>query len=194
MALNGGGYWKMKKTKPNWRDWLKNKKECKFWLDKYTKSKILQKRKDESNLYIRKSDHNLNLANWIFEKHEDEIPETFGEETFYDWIINIYYYAIYHSALALVSSDGYYSKNHSATLCCIIYYHYHINNSLKDEDVELIAKSLDKEDIETLGESKELRERASYNVHAEFEKNLAEDAKEQSVNFTNKIKSILEAG
>ena len=130
----------------------------------------------------------MNFANWILDKHQNEIPEFFGEETFYDWIINIYYYAIYHSALALISTDGYYSKNHSATLCCIIYYHYHLKKTLIEEDVEIVAKSLDREDIEILGESKELRERASYNVHTTFEKILVEKNKEQAVNFINKVK------
>ena len=178
--------------KPNWRIWLKDKRDCKFWLDKYKKNKILQKKKNESRLYIRKTDHNLNLANWILEKHEDKIPEVFGEETFYDWIINIYYYAIYHAALSLISNDGYSSRNHSATLCFVIYRHYHLKKTLKEEDVELVANSLEEKDIETLGSSKELRERASYSVHENFEKKLAEETKEQAVEFINKIKSMLE--
>ena len=63
---------------------------------------------------------------------------------------------------------------------------------MKEDEVELVAKSLDKEDIETLGISKELRERANYNVHETFEKNLAEDIREQAAGFVNKIKLILE--
>ncbi len=188
--LNGGGYWKMRK--PNWRKWLKDKEDCKFWLDRYIGNKVLQKKKDESQLYLRKTDHNLNFANWILEKHQDEIPEVFGDEAFYDWVVSIYYYAIYHAALSLISSDEYSSKNHSATLCFVIYHHYHLKKTLKEEDVELVADSLKKEDIEILGSSKELRERASYNVHEDFEKKLAEESREQAVEFVNKIKSLLE--
>lgn len=161
--MNGGGNYKMRK--PDWKLWLKDKRECKFWLDSYIKKKILKKVSDESKLHIKRTDRNLIFANWIIEKHKDEIPEVFGEDTFYDWVISIYYYAIYH--------------------------HYHLQNALVKEDVALIANSLEKEDIETLGTSKELREKACYNVHESFEKKLAEDIKEQAVDFANKIKVLL---
>lgn len=179
------------KKKPNWRLWLKNKKECKLWLDKYIKKKSLRKIEDESKLHLRKTDHNLNFANWIMEKHKDEIPKVFGKETFYDWVVDVYYYAIYHAALALVSREGYKSKSHAATLCFLIYHHYHLQKALDEEDVELIASSLNKEDIKTVGMSKELRERACYDVHELFEKKLAEHTRKQAVNFINKIKLLI---
>lgn len=159
--------------KPDWRLWLKDKNECKSWIDFYEKKGMLRKNADESNLHIRKTEHNLNLANWIFEKHRDEIPESFGKETFYDWVIGMYYYAVYHAALALISREGFKSKSHSATLCFLIYRHYHLQKAIDEGDVKLIARSLEKEDIETVGISKELRERASYDVHGLFEKTLA---------------------
>src|SRR4030042_1107046 len=137
--------------KPNWKIWIKNQKECKFWLNNYIKKKILKKTSDESRLHIKRTDHNLTFANWIMEKHKKEIPEIFGEDKFYDWAINAYYYAIYHAALALMSKEGYTSKNHSATLAFLIYHHYHTQKALEKEDVDLIASSLDREDIETLG-------------------------------------------
>ena len=177
--------------KPNWRTWLKNKKECKIWLDNYIKKEILRKSADESRLHLKKTDHNLDFANWIAEKHKDEIPEMFGKETFYDWVINMYYYAVYHTALALMSKEGYKSKNHSATLCFLIYHHYHLQKALIKEDVELIGSSLDKEDIETLGDSKGLRERACYDVHETFEKRLMQHVRDKTINFVNKIKTTL---
>ena len=177
--------------KPDWKNWIENLEECKVWLDKYIQTKIIRKSADESNLYLRKVDHNLNLANWIIEKHKDEIPEIFGEETFYDWVINIYYYAVYHSALALMNKEGYMSKNHSATICFLIYYNYHLQKIIDENDVKLIVSSLDKEDIETLGSSKELRERASYDIHEFFEKELANQTQERTLNFINKIKKLL---
>ena len=110
--------------KPDWKIWMKNKEECKFWLDSYIKKEILKKSKDESRLYLKKTNHNLNLANWLLEKHAGK-SGIFIDDTFYDWVINIYYYAIYHAALALASKQGYSSKNHSATLCFLIYHNYH---------------------------------------------------------------------
>jgi uncharacterized protein (UPF0332 family) len=178
--------------KPDWKIWLKDNKECRYWLDNYIKKKILRKSSDESKLHLKKTDHNLNFANWILEKHKDEIPNVFGEDVFYDWVINIYYYAVYHAALALLSLEGYKSKSHSATLCFLIYHNYHMQKSLKEEDIELIASSLSKEDIEIVGTSKELREKACYDVHELFEQTLAQDIKEQAIDFINKIKSIIE--
>lgn len=178
--------------KPDWKLWLKDKKECKFWLDGYARKKILRKSYNESKLHLKRTDHNLTFANWILEKHNGEIPEVFGEDHFYDWVISIYYYAIYHAALALMSKGGFTSKNHSATLAFLIYYHYHSKKALEKEDVELIAKYLDREDIQTLGISKELREKACYDIHEQFERRLAEQIREQAVDFANKIKLLLQ--
>lgn len=177
--------------KPNWKLWLNDKKECEFWLNNYIRKKILKKSSNESALHLRRTDHNLTFANWIIEKHKDEIPEIFSGDNFYDWVISIYYYAIYHAALALMSKEGFTSKNHSATLAFLIYHNYHSQKALEKEDVELIASSLDMEDIKTLGISKELREKACYDVHETFEKNLAEQIREDAVDFANKIKSLL---
>jgi uncharacterized protein (UPF0332 family) len=176
--------------RPDWKEWIKDQEECKRWLDEYFKKKILRKSEDESKLHLRKTDHNLNFANWILEKHESK-TEIFEEETFYDWIINMFYYAVYHATLALISKEGCKSKNHSATLCFLIYHHYHLQKAIDKEDVELIASSLDKEDIEVIGTSKELREKACYDVHESFEKDLTEGVKEKVVDFVVKIKGIL---
>ena len=177
--------------KPDWRIWIKNKEDCKSWLNNYIKKRILKKSREESKLYLKKTNHNLNFANWILEKHKNK-TEIFKEEEYYDWIINIYYYAVYHAALALLSKEGYNSKNHSATLCFLIYHHYHSQKALDEEDVELVASSLNKEDIETIGTSKELREKACYDIHKSFEKELTNQIKEQAINLINKIKSLLE--
>lgn len=177
--------------KPDWRLWLNDKKECGNWIGIYERKGQLKKSADESGLHLRKTEHNLNLANWVFEKHKDEIPKVFGKESFYDWVISMYYYSVYHAALALISREGYKSKSHSATLCFLIYHHYHLQKAIDKEDVRLIARSLEKEDIETIGISKELRERASYDVHELFEKALAMHIREEAVVFVNKIKDML---
>ncbi len=178
--------------KPDWRIWIKDKKECRSWLIQYIKKGMLRERRDESRLHLGKADHNLNMANWLMEKHDSEIPGLFGEETFYDWVISAYYYAIYHAALSLMSREGYSSKNHSATLCFLIYHHYHEQRALDMEDVEIVAGSLDKQDIDAMGSSKEMRERASYDVHGSFERRLADHVRGQATGFINKIKSLLD--
>lgn len=176
---------------PNWRVWIKNKNECRTWLGSYLKKGILKRSLDESTLHLQKANHNLNLANWLIEKHKGEIPKIFEKETFYDWAISIYYYAVYHAALALISREGYNSKNHSAALCFLIYHHYHMQNALNEEDVELIADSINKEDVETIGSLKELREKASYDIHEIFEKKIVEHVSNQAISFIKKIRLIL---
>ena len=178
--------------KPDWKIWIEDKKECKLWLNNYIKKKILRKCKDESILHLKKTDHNLNFAGWIFEKHKNK-AEIFEDDRYYDWVINIYYYAIYHAALALLNKEGYNSKNHSATLCFLIYHNYHQQKAFDMEDVELIASSLSKEDIETIGSSKELREKACYDIHESFEQRLAVQIREQAINFINKIKELIKS-
>lgn len=176
--------------KPDWKIWLKDKNECHLWLSRYINTKVLRKSTDESKLYLKKADHNLNFANWIFEKHKER-AEIFKEETFYDWVIDIYYYAIYHAALAMTSRDGYKSKSHSATLCYLIYYHHHSQKVLNEKDVELIAGFLNKGDIETIGISKEIREKASYDIHESFGEKLAKQIQEEAIDFINKIKTAI---
>src|SRR3989344_8684715 len=107
---------------PDWKHWLNDWKECKQWLEIYLKKDMLRKSADNSRLHLKKCAHNLNLAQWLSSKHSQELPMLFGDETFYDWVIGIYYYAIYHAALALISKEGYASKSHSATLCFLIYH------------------------------------------------------------------------
>ena len=73
--------------KPDWKLWLNDKTECKFWMDNYIRKKILKKSSNESRLHLKRTDHNLTFANWIIEKHKDEIPGILvqmvqvGEET-----------------------------------------------------------------------------------------------------------------
>jgi len=179
------------KKKPDWKEWIKDKKECEEWLDSYIKRKVIIKDTDESKLFLKKANHNLNFANWIVEQHNKEIPAFFGKETFYDWAISIYYYAIYHAALSLISKKGHKSRSHAATLCFLIHDYYHTKKAINKEDVELLAGQLSKEDIETIGTSKETREKASYDVHESFEKELAKTTQKQAVDFVNKIKNII---
>jgi uncharacterized protein (UPF0332 family) len=175
--------------KPDWRKWMGNKEECKLWLDNYIKKGMLVRSKREEKLYFGKSEHNLNFANWLNGK-QGELKRLF-DETFYDWVISSYYYAIYHSALALVSRLNYKSNSHSATLCFIIHRYFHGNKLLEKEHMELVADSIGREDVEAVASSKSLRERASYAVSETFEKQLADDIKKEAVKFLAKSRVIL---
>ena len=95
--------------KPDWREWIKNQQECRFWLDNYVKKGMLIKSKREENLYFKKSEHNLNFANWLKDKPIEKLRRLF-DDSFYDWVIVGCYYTIYHSALALITKKGFSSK------------------------------------------------------------------------------------
>lgn len=181
--------------KPEWRVWLEDKRECEKWYRTYLKKGVLRMRKLKAGLYLRKALHNLDFGNWIYEKHKDEIRELFGNERFFDWVVVIYYYAVYHASLALIASKGVFSKSHTATLCALILHFYH-KGKIEKEYVEILAEStprlLEKEDIETIVETKELRERASYGVSYDFEESLAKKAKENALKFIEKARTILE--
>jgi uncharacterized protein (UPF0332 family) len=179
----------------NWKVWLENRKECKKWNNFYLKKKILRKQALKPKDYLKKALHNLDFANWVYEKHKTEIKNLFGEERFFDWVIVIYYYAIYHAALALIASKNLFSKSHSATLNALILHFYH-EKKIEREDIEIvvesISKALEKEDIEDIIETKELRERASYGASYEFEESLVKTAKSNATKFIEKVRHILE--
>jgi uncharacterized protein (UPF0332 family) len=181
--------------KPDWKAWLEDTRLCKRWNNLYIKKGILHKQSLKVEDYLKKALHNLDFANWVYEKHKTEIKNLFGEQRFFDWVIVIYYYAIYHAALALVASKNFFSKSHLATLNALILHFYHARK-IKREDVEIviesISKVLEREDIETIVETKELRERASYEASYEFEESLVEIAKANAIKFIKKVRQILE--
>lgn len=175
----------------NWEDWITNKRTCKRWLNVHSKKGMLRKKALSKMLYIQKARHNLDFANWVKQKHKEELPTLFGEERFYDWVINAYYYAIYHAALALISEKGYFSKSHNATLCAVIWFYYHQQRSLEKQDIKLISECIDKKDVEIIANTKSLRERASYAVSTSFELALVEEARANAISFLSKAKKIL---
>ena len=172
--------------KPDWKHWLDNKEDCHYWLSSYLTKKVLRKSRDLSLFHLRKAEHNFRLAQWLEEKHGSEV--IFKEEQYYDWVITIYYYAVYHAAQALMSKEGLESKSHAATLCFLLYHHYHREKKFEPEEIALLAFSLERNEIEYVGMSKELREKASYDIHAIFEQKVAKQVKEQTAQFITKIR------
>lgn len=140
--------------------------------------------------YLRKADHNLDFAVFVTDLHKDLIKERFLGRTFYDWVTTAYYYAIYHSALALPADIGFKSRSHLATLCGIINYYYHQTKSLEREHVEILGR-VERENIEQFLESQDLRQRASYGVSLNFEERLAKIARDDAVEFVNRAKEVL---
>jgi uncharacterized protein (UPF0332 family) len=95
----------------------------------------------------------------------------------------------------LIASKNLSSKSHLATLNGLILHFYH-EKKIKREDVEIVAesisKNLDREDIEDIVETKDLRERASYAASYKFEESLVKIAKSNAIKFIEKVRNILE--
>jgi len=176
---------------PNWKEWIENKRLCYSWLQNYKKKGMLKKTRLTKQQHLNKAKHNLDFANWVKRKHNDELPELFGEDKFYDWVVSAYYYAIYHASLALISAKELSSKSHNATLCAIIWFYYHETKHLDEDDIKLVNESIDKEDIKIITQTKDLRERASYGVSGDFELKIVEKAQNNCIYFIGKASEVL---
>lgn len=174
---------------------INDKEYCESVFRDYVKIRVL--RKTDSKLFgkhLNKSLSNLEFANFILTEHDYSIKEKIPNKTFYDWCISIYYYAIYHSALALVTKIGYDSKSHLATITTIILFYHHQDNILKEEDINFLIEKihLEKDEIDLILESKSLREKACYGTDELFELSQTKRLQRQTADFVNKIKRLLE--
>lgn len=159
---------------------LKDRKKLEETYNWYLQKKIIRKSlSDLSGAHIAKSDSNIEFVSFLLEN-----------EKFFDWCVTGMYYAVYHASLALLSKEGFLSKDHSATLCFLIKNF----SEFSQEDIELIDKlQISKEEIEFYSGLKEERRKASYSTSLLFDKDKVEELKEKSILIINKIKSILES-
>jgi len=160
-----------------------NKVERSF--DFYLKKALIKKEKELIFLpasHLKKAEYNINFVNLLI-----------NSKKFYDWIIVGCYYAIYHSALALITKKGFSSKNHLSTLCALIKFYYSQDEILNKDEIELVSNSsLQKEEVSYFVYAKEKRETASYGISEEFNKSEAEDIYKKTIQFLNKCREILE--
>ena len=133
--------------------------------------------KEEIKGHVLKAENNLRFV------------ATIAEKKFFDWAITGCYYTCYHAALALIQTKGYTSKNHLATLCVIIREFY--TKELTKEDIEILSKFLDYEDVLFYVETKNKREDATYSTKTKFDEKEVERLRIQAAMFVNKIKEIL---
>ncbi len=174
---------------------IKDKEYCETVFMHYLKMKML--RKTEPALfkkYLNKALANLEFANFVLTEHKYSIKKKLPKRTFYDWCITIYYYSIYHIALALTTKAGYESKSHLATISAITLFYYHKDSILKKEDIEFITEKihLEREEIDLVLDSKILREKACYGADETFDISQAKRLQEQTAEFVNKIRQLLE--
>ena len=150
-------------------------------IQEYLKQGIIRKQsidKNEIQGHIEKSEHNLN-----FIKDNLKLGYT-------DWCITGCYYASYHIVLALISTKGYSSKNHLATLCILIKEFY--KKGIEKEDLELIDSFfVEYQDLIFYVESKQRREDATYSSRRYFDKKEVEKLRIKTALFIDKIKGII---
>ena len=140
--------------------------------------KIEKLDKEEIQGHLLKSEHNLNFV-------KDNI-----KLNYFDWATTGCYYASYHSALALILTRVYSSKNHLATLLVIIKEFY--NKGLNKEDIQTLANLLDYQDILFYVESKNKREDATYSTKTNYTKQEVEQLRIKATFFVSKIKAMIE--
>jgi len=156
---------------------LKDKQFLNKRLKFYEKKEILIKKYSHYEIkgHLEKSRHNLELVSEMRNK-------------FNDWIIVICYYAAYHSALALILTKGYFSKNHDATICKLVQEFY--KKELSKEEIKYL-NLFNIDEILFYIESKNKREEASYSTKIIFENNLIKNIKINTISFVNKVEEII---
>lgn len=171
----------------------KEKKYCERLFKHYLKIRAVKKTDENYEKHINKAISNIELANFLIEEHKFSIKKKLPNRQYYDWCITIYYYSIYHTALALLAKLGYKSKSHFATLTAITLFYYHKDNVLKKEDIDFLLEKVDleKKDINLVIESKELRERACYGIDESFNLSIANVLRVETVDFVKKIEEVL---
>ncbi len=173
---------------------IENKEYCRKIFNLFVKKKVIKRiNPDLFEKYLNKSLSNLEFGNFVLSEHKYSIKKKLKGKSFYDWCIVVYYYAIYHAVLTLISKAGFESKNHLASISALIYIYYHKRNLLNKEDIQFIIDNfnLKDEEIEFIANSKEMREKASYNVDKSFDLLQAKNLQKKTVDFVNKIKILL---
>jgi uncharacterized protein (UPF0332 family) len=160
--------------------YLNDEELVKNKIDEFIDKKIIKKEKkttDEIEGHIIKSENNLNFI-------KDNI--SLG---YFDWAITGCYYACYHSALALILTKNYSSKNHLATLLLLIKEFY--EKGLNKEDLDVLIKLLNYQDILFYVEAKNKREDATYSTNLKYNKKDVEKLRIKTTLFVSKIKKII---
>lgn len=139
-----------------------------------------------SDGHIKKADHNLVVMTDLNE---------LGHE---DWVVIVAYYAMYHSALAVLSKIGLESKDHATTAAISEYFFgKQIDKSLLEKFNELKKKKdklelirLEEKYIDYLWKIKRSRETVQYGITTSYKE--TEDVMSNAREFASKIKLLIE--
>ena len=166
-----------------WEQWLNDEEVLERDLNIYISRKKIRTgtTRREVQGHLAKAKRNLRFSRKIIDEMKD----------FYEWSITAQYYAIYQAALALCALKGYKTKSHIATMALIISHYYPKEVSKKDME-QMDQATMMKEDIKGFGELKQFREKASYSIAIEYEKELAEISAQKASEFVMKAERIIE--
>lgn len=151
-------------------------KELNFFI---TKKHIIktQENKELTQSFLKKAKHNIEF---------NKINKS--QDNFNDWLIVILYYALYHSALALITNKNYSSKNHYATILILIKEY-----GITQREANLIKNlSINKEDAELYTNLKTDRHYASYQTDKAFTTTIISTYERQVLEFIQKAEEIIE--
>lgn len=190
-------------ARERWREWLRSPRQNELSLKYFERRdiamiKTLNPQIATKNIVSRmqKAYHNLDLAQKIYDMHSQNIKFRYFDETYYDWVITVAYYAMYQAALAALAAVRKEGENHIATLCALIYYYHHKKRRLTENYLIRLDKihTVSEKEIEKMAEKKEEREKASYSASILTDATLAERALEDAKEFVAKIREVLEEG
>ena len=148
-----------------------------------------------SSEYLSKAKNNLFTMKILSEIQENKkareilkIPKGYDSN---EWVVITGYYAMYFAALSLISTLGFRSKNHTATL--LVLGEFFVKKKLigKESLATLKDALFQKEEIDKLSEARHKREIAQYSVTKQTTKNIAEKIKADAYIFINKVQEML---
>jgi len=132
--------------------------------------------KDEAKSHIQKALHNLEAV-------EHNIKGGFD-----DWAVSAAFYAMYHSALAVLYKIGYESRNQECTINALEYF-------IKTGKIKLDIKYIGmiRRTDELMGsDAKGLREEFQYGTEVEVEDEILENIKDNAQEFVEAVRIVLE--
>jgi uncharacterized protein (UPF0332 family) len=187
---------------PTWRDWVRNETICFRSVRYFERVGAIKKlgetiARDDVLGHLRKANHNLRLANRLFEMQENsQFDFKYEGETNFDWVVAVSYYAMYQSCLGALAAVRKSGEAHAATVCALIYYYFHKKKRLNEQYLISLdrIKALASQDIQKLTVGKDQREKASYDSSFSTQRGIAQVALTDAREFVTRIREILEDG
>lgn len=169
-------------------------------IKRYLREKQLLKSKEYIKLeksFLKKARKNFAVAKILLKISDEEklkealsLPSDFE---MYDWVVIVFYYSMYISALAALARLGFKSKSHATTLAVLEYNYVHQQKGLEIKYLDKLSKAyaISEALITKLIQTKTKREVAQYDATPAIFKENALSALEDADEFITKIEEVL---